>query len=175
MAKISLNEITFVNFKGFRNESFKFNDDNANVYGANGSGKTAIFDGFSKTLYVPLPDMAEYAKKYSPSISKTTTVEQLVEMANKGGAKKVGWEGNFNDMALKTVVRRLLSKYGYLSVEMQSALVKDIDSEVERNEQITEEANVEIFDDFDEVIDKEKAVVDSTTGEVLVAVENEPF
>lgn len=134
-----------------------------------------LLNGFSKTLYVPLADMAEYAKKYSPSISKATTVEQLVEMANKGGAKKVGWEGNFNDMALKTVVRRLLSKYGYLSVEMQSALVKDIDSEVERNEQITEEANVEMFDDFDEVIDKEKAVVDSTTGEVLVAVENEPF
>ena len=39
------------------------------------------------------------------------------------------WEGNFNDMALKTVIRRLLSKYGYLSIKMQSALGHDTEAE----------------------------------------------
>ena len=45
-------------------------------------------------------------------------------------------------MALKTVIRRLLSKYGYLSVEMQNALSKDVeDSQMSRNDLISENAN----------------------------------
>ena len=52
---------------------------------------------------------------------------------------KVGWEGDFNSMAIKTVLRRLLSKYGYLSIEMMSALAEDESSAVEqRNEENNE-------------------------------------
>ena len=86
-----------------------------------------LLNGFSKTLYVTVEDMAAYAKRYSPSVKKETTVAQLIAKANDGIiGKKVGWEGNFNDMALKTVIRRLLSKYGYLSVEMQTQYDIDI-------------------------------------------------
>ena len=61
-----------------------------------------LLNGFSKTLYVSVEEMAKYAKRYSPSIGYKTTVEQLIAKANDGiAAKKVGWEGNFNDMALK--------------------------------------------------------------------------
>lgn len=77
-------------------------------------------------------------------------------------SKKVGWEGNFNDMALKTVIRRLLSKYGFLSVEMQNAISKDVDidnSEADRNDMISGEANKKVID-----IDSE--VVDTETGEI---------
>lgn len=90
-----------------------------------------LLNGFSKTLYVPVEEMAVYAKKYSPSINKNTTAEQLIEKANAGISerKAVGWEGNFNDMAIKTVVRRLLSKYGYLSVEMQNAMAGEVAAE----------------------------------------------
>ena len=85
-----------------------------------------LLNGFSKTLYMSVEDMAKYAKRYSPSVGKNTTVEMLIAKANDGiVAKKVGWEGNFNDMALKTTLRRLLSKYGYLSVEMQTAMAND--------------------------------------------------
>jgi len=35
-------------------------------------------------------------------------------------SNKVGWMGNFHGMAQKTVIRNLLSKYGYLSVESLS-------------------------------------------------------
>lgn len=90
-----------------------------------------LLNGFSKTLYVSVDEMAAYAKKYSPSIGRNTTVEQLIEKANANVPDKrsVGWEGNFNDMAIKTVVRRLLSKYGYLSIEMQNALVDEVETE----------------------------------------------
>jgi recombination protein RecT len=86
-----------------------------------------LLNGFSKTLYMSLNEMAAYAKKFSPSVKKATTAEQLASLAGRPQTdkKSVGWEGNFDDMAIKTVVRRLLSKYGYLSVEMQNAIAKD--------------------------------------------------
>lgn len=90
-----------------------------------------LLNGFSKTLYMTVDQMAEYAKKYSPSVAKETTIEVLKNLANPESTalattkKQVGWMGNFNDMALKTVTRRLLSKYGYLSVEMQTAMAED--------------------------------------------------
>lgn len=115
-----------------------------------------LLNGFSKTLFVSLEDMAAYAKKFSPSIARTTTVDMLIAKANAPvdaqGKKAVGWEGSFNDMAIKTVIRRLLSKYGYLSVEMQEALTKDItaDENAVRDDLIAEHANaIEINpDDF---------------------------
>ncbi len=124
-----------------------------------------LLNGFSKTLYVALEDMAAYAKRYSPSIGKNTTIEQLIAKANDGVvSKKVGWEGNFNDMALKTVIRRLLSKYGYLSVEMQNAISKDTEEQEmsSRNDMIAENANKQVIN-----IDEDNfEVVDTETGEI---------
>lgn len=113
-----------------------------------------LLNGFSKTLYVTIEEMAEYALHYSPSFKRDPkkkpipTVQQLVELANRNAySKEVGWEGNFNDMAMKTVIRRLLSKYGYLSVEMQNALSADMeDSQSSRNEMIDYSANSQVID-----------------------------
>lgn len=124
-----------------------------------------LLNGFSKTLYVSVEDMAAYAKRYSPSIGKNTTIEQLISKANDGiVSKKVGWEGNFNDMALKTTIRRLLSKYGYLSVEMQNALSKDVEEQemASRNDIIEEQANKQTIT-IDESSYEE---VDTETGEI---------
>lgn len=124
-----------------------------------------LLNGFSKTLYVSVEDMAAYAKRYSPSVGKNTTIEQLISKANDGiVSKKVGWEGNFNDMALKTTIRRLLSKYGYLSVEMQNALSKDVEEQemASRNDIIEEQANKQTIT-IDESSYEE---VDTETGEI---------
>lgn len=104
-------------------------------------------NGFSKTLFMSLGEMAGYALKFSPSFKRNAeknplpTVDALCDMANDQAVNgpqqgKVGWEGDFNSMAIKTVLRRLLSKYGYLSIEMMSALAEDESSAVEqRNEE----------------------------------------
>lgn len=85
-----------------------------------------LMNGFRKTLYMSLPDMCKYAKTYSPSIPGSTKVEELETLANMPvNRNKVGWLGNFNDMALKTVMRRLIGKYGYLSTEMQKAMASE--------------------------------------------------
>lgn len=81
-----------------------------------------LLNGFQKTLYMSVEDMAKYAKKYSPSIGRDVTVEMLMAKANEPmQSKQVGWMGNFNDMAVKTCLRRLIGKYGYMSVEIQDA------------------------------------------------------
>lgn len=110
-----------------------------------------LLNGFSKTLYVPVDEMAAYAKKYSPSVGRNTTVQQLIEKANApmSDKKQVGWEGNFNDMAIKTVVRRLLSKYGYLSVEMQNAMEGEVvaeDQAMEARSTMAENVGAKVID-----------------------------
>lgn len=94
-------------------------------------------NGFKKTLFMSLSDMANYALKYSPTFKRNPkdnpipTVDELCDLANSqvtgGPTGKIGWEGDFNSMAVKTVLRRLLSKFGYLSIEMMNAMSEDED------------------------------------------------
>lgn len=91
-----------------------------------------LLNGFSKTLYVTVEQMAKHAKRYSKGLKKDTTVEQLLALAVlpvQDDSKTVGWLGNFHAMGVKTVVRNLLSKYGYLSIEMQQAFADDMRGE----------------------------------------------
>lgn len=123
-------------------------------------------NGFSKTLYMSLEEMATYALKFSPSFKRKPTadnplptVDALCDLANKqagsGSTGKVGWEGDFISMGKKTVIRRLLSKYGYLSIEMMGALTGD--------EPLTNSAQIrdEEFAEAKEIIE-----VDAETGEI---------
>jgi recombination protein RecT len=56
-------------------------------------------------------------------------VERLIKLAGKEPSG-IGWLGDFDSMAIKTVLRELLSKYGYLSIEMQSAIAQDIETDI---------------------------------------------
>lgn len=125
-----------------------------------------LLNGFSKTLYVPIEEMAAYALRYSLSFKgkNKPTAEALVAAAQSGVvSSQVGWSGNFNDMGLKTVIRRLLSKYGYLSVEMQTAIDKDVeDTGNSRDETIAEHANSKTI--IAETVEYEH--VNTETGEI---------
>lgn len=130
-----------------------------------------LLNGFRKTLYMTVEDMAEYAKRYSPSVPKDTTVEVLKNLANPSSTavattkKQVGWMGNFNDMSIKTVMRRLLSKYGYLSVEMQGVIANDVeerdDAADNRSEMVSQTAAQEV-----NIEDVKYTDIDKETGEV---------
>lgn len=125
-----------------------------------------LLNGFTKMIYMTVKEMAEYAKRYSPSIGRDVTVDKLIELAQLDQqGKAVGWMGNFTDMAIKTVTRRLLSKYGYLSVEMQGAISRDIDADAAatRDDEIAARANTQ------EVNLDAVEYVDTETGEVVKA------
>lgn len=108
----------------------------------------SLIAGFEAMVYMTVEEMARYAKRWG-NVSPKTTVSQLIELANKeADGKGIGWEGNFTDMALKTVTRRLLSKKGYLSTEMQEALEDEMkygNGEAERDEAIAAE-EVKVID-----------------------------
>lgn len=109
-----------------------------------------LTNGFSKTLYMSVEAMAAHAKQYSKALSgKEITVDSLLNLANLPMApdsKAVGWLGNFHGMAIKTTIRNLLSKYGYLSVEMERAFNYESESdekaiEISADHQIGSSAN----------------------------------
>lgn len=88
--------------------------------------------GIRKTLYMSVEEMANYALRYAPALKgkNPPSVDDLIDMAQSQSQNgpvqgQVGWKGDFNGMAQKTVLRRLLSKYGYLSIEMMDAISKD--------------------------------------------------
>lgn len=130
-----------------------------------------LLNGFSKTLYMTVEQMANHAKRYSKGLVKyddagnkvDVTVDSLVALADLPMApdsKTVGWLGNFHGMAIKTVIRNLLSKYGYLSVEMQNAISNDYEGDDVtdgRDTLIQNNANAQTLDmadvDYQEVED----------------------
>jgi exonuclease SbcC len=50
MKTIQIKKMSLTNFKGLRNQEIIF-DENTNIYGANGTGKTTIFDAFTWMLF----------------------------------------------------------------------------------------------------------------------------
>ena len=78
-------------------------------------GYYAMFEltnGFKKALYWSKKQMESHALKYSPGYR-----------AKKG---YTFWEKDFDGMAYKTMLRQLISKWGIMSVEMQSAFESDM-------------------------------------------------
>lgn len=125
-----------------------------------------MLNGFTKTIYVEVESMAKHAKRYSPSIknSKEVTIESLIKIAlSNTEATSVGWLGNFSDMAIKTCVRELLSKWGYMSVEMQQAFGSD-NEEPESDKSPAMSANKQVIDIDSEEVPEELKTVPETSG-----------
>lgn len=89
-----------------------------------------LLNGYHKAFYMSVEEVAIHAKRYSKAIkgNRDVTVQSLMELAKLpvvADSGSLGWLGNFHGMAIKTVLRNLLGKYGYLSVALQKALDSD--------------------------------------------------
>ena len=124
--------------------------------------------GLTKLLYMTLDEVCRYAKQYSPTVkfsdkaTPATLKELALKQAASGVSDGVGWYSNFESMALKTVLRRLLSKWGELSIENNDIL--NIDEAPSAEQQRDEE-----FAEAKEVIE-----VDAETGEIKQPVDENP-
>jgi len=107
-----------------------------------------LINGFEKCLYMSKEDITKHAQKFSKTYS----------------FKGSSWQSNFSAMALKTVTRLLLSKYGILSTEMQTAITNEADQEL--GQEIKEKANKTVIDIADYNNDLNE-IVDIETGEVI--------
>lgn len=107
-------------------------------------GYLAMFEylnGFRKTIYWSKDKMLAHADKYSPAFSKDG---QTIKKGNST-YKKVSfadfeagnypkqdewlyssfWYKNFDAMAFKTMLRQLISKWGIMSIDLQTAFEQD--------------------------------------------------
>lgn len=111
-----------------------------------------LLNGFSRSYFMSKEQMANFALKYAAAFKPRKnftppTVDQLIdtaqEQASNGPGQGVGWNGDYNAMATKTVLRHLLSKWGYLSIEMMNAFAMDEREESGSAEQQRNEENNE--------------------------------
>lgn len=84
-----------------------------------------MINGFSKTFYMSKEQVTAHGRRYSKSFNNATSA----------------WSTNFDEMAIKTVLRYLLSHYGFLSVEMLSALETEQEPEETVDAQVEYEIN----------------------------------
>ena len=82
-------------------------------------------NGFEKAVYWSTEKVIAHAKKFS--------------QAYKAGKKDSPWFTNFDAMALKTVLKSIITKYGPMSVEFANAMAQDTDDRVEA--EVAEQAN----------------------------------
>lgn len=99
-------------------------------------------NGFSKTYYWTKAEILAHAKRYSKAYKAGSAI----------------WRDNFDEMAIKTVLRNLLSHYGVMSVEMSTAISGE---EIPAEAAETPSENGEI-------------IIDESTPTVEETAENEP-
>lgn len=108
------------------------------------AGYFELINGFKKTVYWSKEEIESHKKKFSKS--------------------DFGWKNNFDAMAIKTVIRNMLGKWGILSVEMQQAF--NMDQIQVETELINDNDEVNINDSNETIINADYEV-DNETEEVL--------
>ncbi|OUQ56215.1 recombinase [Tyzzerella sp. An114] len=120
-------------------------------------GYYAFFEylnGFTKAMYWSKNKMLKHADKYSPSFNLEATNGKYAKvsfedyLAGKVSEKDMWlyssfWYKDFDGMACKTMLRQLISKWGIMSTELQTAFENDMGV-------INENGQVEFVDNKDE-------------------------
>lgn len=121
-------------------------------------------NGFKHTVYMGHEEMLNHADQYSKAFSK----EKFIALQDGNIPQSEMWKYSspwytgFTGMALKTVMRQLLSKFGCLSIEMQTAITSDAGV-------IRDDGTVDYVDNSADYAQAEPApvAVDHSTGEVI--------
>ena len=113
-------------------------------------------NGFEKYFVMSREEIEAHAKKFSKTYSY----------------KSSSWKTNFDAMAKKTVLKLLLSKYGMLSIEMQTAqkvdqaVIKEVDKDNIEVEYVDNEQNTTISENANETPQEAEEVPGENTDEI---------
>lgn len=118
-----------------------------------------LANGFEKWLYMTTAEIEAHAEKYSQSYRTDK---------NKGWSSSP-WTTNFDAMAQKTVLKRLLNAWGVLSVEMAQVIQGD-QSVVDRNTFTYVDNKGDVQQRNDLYLPEESIPFDAETGEILEEV-----
>lgn len=126
-------------------------------------GYYAMFEytnGFKKTMYWSREKMTSHADKYSMAFSAQKYQDLLDGKVPQSEMWKYSsfWYKDFDGMAYKTMLRQLISRWGIMSIDMQTAMDKDMAA-------IHDDGSVEYVDNS---VDYGPApAADPATGEVI--------
>ena len=142
-------------------------------------GYYAMFEyenGFRKTLYWSKKKMLAHAEKYSQAF-KRNGGEKSLELLEQGKIPEKEmwkyssfWFKDFDGMAMKTMLRQLISKWGIMSIDLQTAVDKDMaviheDGSAEYVENEQEEENVVADQELNEVPEEPQEVEAAKTAD----------
>ncbi|MBS7183450.1 MAG: recombinase RecT [Eubacterium sp.] len=117
---LAIKEGELINFNPLDEEiEVKLIADEAEREKAETIGYYAMFEytnGFKKAMYWSKEKMKAHAIKYSQGYAADV----------KKGTKWTFWSKDFDGMAYKTMLRQIISKWGIMSIEMQTALDSDM-------------------------------------------------
>lgn len=91
-----------------------------------------LVNGFKKTLYWSKRKMMAHAEKYSSAFKFNGGAESLEKLEAGQIPQKDLWKyssfwfKDFDGMAYKTMIRQLISKWGIMSIDMQTAFTNDM-------------------------------------------------
>ena len=111
-----------------------------------------LLNGFEKYFIMSKEEVEEHARKYSKTFNKSFS----------------NWKTNFDGMAKKTVLKLLLSKFGIMSIEMQTA--QKVDQAVIKDIKDNNNIEVEYVDNDNNFSDttEESPNVSPTTDETII-------
>lgn len=118
-----------------------------------------LINGFEKILYMTADEVAQWRARYSKTKSDSAP-----------------WGTEFDKMAMKTCLRRLISGYGVMSTQMQQAMQYDAAGEQSRNavERITKEAAEKANQTVIDIDQSTGEVIDVQPEPVMVDVQSAP-
>ena len=91
-------------------------------------GYFELLNGYKKQIYMSQTEMEQHANTYSKAFNLADYRKlQAGQIPEKDMWKYSSyWYKDFQGMSFKTILRRLISKYGVMSIEMQDAYTKDM-------------------------------------------------
>lgn len=129
---LAIKESELINYDPLNEEiEVKLIEDEAEREKAQTIGYYAMFEyvnGFRKTLYWSKEKMLTHADNYSKAFSRENYEDLLSGKIPADDMWKYSsfWYKDFDGMAYKTMLRQLISKWGIMSVDMLTALEKDM-------------------------------------------------
>ena len=104
-------------------------------------GYYRLVNGAEKTIYMTVKQIENHEKKF-----------------RKGQYMGKGWRDDFDSMARKTVYRKLIGKWGVMSIQYQTA---------QEGASLADQMRDEYIDDAPKMVFDAEPVVDESTGEVI--------
>lgn len=169
---LAIKEGELIRFDALNEEiEVKLIDDDTQREAAKTIGYYAMFEyvnGFRKAMYWSREKMMSHADKYSMAFSAAKYQDLLDGKIPQSEMWKYSsfWYKDFDGMAYKTMLRQLISKWGIMSIDLQTAIDKDMAA-------IRDDGTVDYVDnsaDYETVQDVPQMPVikaDPTTGEVI--------